>query len=280
MAKLSHKVAVIIGATSKWQADGPNTRFVHGRTVDPKAVPVSARWGAGGGVAQKFAAEGYVTVITSRRRENAEGLKKAITDAGGQCSIVVLDVASEKSIASAFAEIRKTAGEPDIVVYNAGYMDGRELPQDKELLEHIPTEMFDLAIDLAARGPFLVAKEVLPAMRRRGSGSLFFSNNPSSLRGKKRKTGESFYFPRVMTRHLAQVLTEEYSEYGVHIANIIIDGFIDAPGIRFHPQVAGREDLLIKPEALADAYWYLHMQDRSVWTHEIRLTPYAQPLTH
>ena len=79
------------------------------------------------------------------------------------------------------------------------------------------------------RGPFLVAKEVLPAVRQRGSGSFFFSNNSSSLRGRKRLTGQSLYYPRVMMRTLAQVLTEEYSEYSVHVANVVIDGTIDSP---------------------------------------------------
>ena len=42
-------------------------------------------------------------------------------------------------------------------------MEGRDLPPDKELLEHIPVDMFDTAQHIASRGPFLVAKEVLPA---------------------------------------------------------------------------------------------------------------------
>ena len=35
-----------------------------------------------------------------------------------------------------------------------------------------------------------------------------------------------------MMRTLAQVLTEEYSEHGVHVANVVIDGLIDSPGPR------------------------------------------------
>ncbi|GIT69170.1 MAG: hypothetical protein Ct9H300mP27_02740 [Chloroflexota bacterium] len=31
-------------------------------------------------------------------------------------------------------------------------------------------------------------------------------------------------------RTLAQVLTEEYSEFGVHVANVVIDGTIVSPG--------------------------------------------------
>ena len=64
-----------------------------------------------------------------------------------------------------------------MLVYNAGYLEGRDLPPEKELLEHVPVEIFDIAQHIASRGPFLVAKEVLPAMRRRGQGSFLFSNN-------------------------------------------------------------------------------------------------------
>ncbi len=98
-------------------------------------------------------------------------------------------------------------------------------------LEYIPVEMFDTAQHISSRGPFLVAKEVLPSMRQKGQGSFFISNNSSSLRGRKRMTGQSLYYPRVMMRTLAQVLTEEYSEHGVHVANVIIDGLIDSPGL-------------------------------------------------
>ncbi len=162
-----------------------------------------------------------------------------------------------------------------MLIYNAGYLEGRDLPPEKELLEHIPVEMFDTTQHIACRGPFLVAKEVLPAMRKKGAGSFFFSNNSSSLRGKKRMTGQSLYYPRVMMRTLAQVLTEEYSEHGVHVANIVIDGSIDSPGSRALPRNQNRPDLQINPVKIAEAYYYLHTQDRSCWTHELQLTPSA-----
>src|SRR6195256_6749316 len=104
--------------------------------------------------------------------------------------------------------------------------------------------MFDTAQHIASRGPFLVAKEVLPTMRQKGVGSFFFSNNSSSLRGKKRMTGQSLYYPRVMMRTLSQVLTEDYSEHGVHVANIVIDGSIDSPGSRKLPRNQNRRELI------------------------------------
>jgi NAD(P)-dependent dehydrogenase (short-subunit alcohol dehydrogenase family) len=269
------EVAVVIGATSKWQSDGRNTLLAHGRTVDDSDLPVGVRWGVGGAIAQKFAREGFFTVLTTRRAANASALQAAIREQGGECMIVELDLVSQDSIKAAFATIRREAGDPQVVIYNAGYLEGRDLPPEKELLEHVPVEILDTALHIACRGPFLVAKEVLPAMREKGSGSFFFSNNSNSLRGKKRYTGQSLYYPRVMMRTLAQVLTEEYSEFGVHVANIVIDGTIDSPGTRALPRNQNRRDLIINPAKIAEAFYYLHTQDRSCWTHELQLTPFA-----
>ena len=268
-------VAVVIGATSKWQSDGRNTKLVHGKDVDDSHLPVGIRWGVGGAVAQKFAQEGLFTVLTTRSEANAAPLAAAIREQGGECMVVELDLSLRDSIAAAFNTIRNDAGDPLVLIYNAGYLEGRDLPPEKELLEYIPVEMFDTAQHIASRGPFLVAKEVLPAMRRNGAGSFFFSNNSSSLRGRKRMTGQSLYYPRVMMRTLAQVLTEEYSEHGVHVANVVIDGTIDSPGTRAMPRVQNRPELVINPMKIAEAMYYLHTQDRSCWTHEIQLTPFA-----
>ena len=268
-------VAVVIGATSKWQSDGRNTKLAHGKALDDSSLPVGIRWGIGGAIAQKFAREGFFVVMTTRSAANAAGLAAAIHDQGGDGIVVELDLSRQESVAAAFAAIRRDAGDPQAVIYNAGYLEGRDLPPEKELLEYIPVEMFDTAQHIASRGPFLVAKEVLPAMRKRGAGSFFFSNNASSLRGRKRMTGQSLYYPRVMMRTLAQVLTEEYSEHGVHVANVVIDGTIDSPGTRALPKIRQNADLAMNPVKIAEAFFYLHTQDRSCWTHELQLTPFS-----
>src|SRR4029450_8179484 len=268
-------VAVVVGATSKWQSDGRTTRLAHGRAIDDSDIPVGMRWGVGGAIAQKFAKEGFLVVLTTRRAANASALEKAIVEQGGEPMIVELDLVSRESISRAFAAIRQQAGDPDVLVYNAGYLEGRDLPPDKELLEHVPIEIFETAQHIASRGPFLVAQEVLPGMRKRGAGSFLISNNQFSLRGRKRLTGQSLYYPRVMMRTLAQVLTEEYSEHGVHVANVIIDGLIDSPGTRALPRAQQHPEAVMNPMKIAEAFYYLHTQDRSCWTHELQLTPYS-----
>src|ERR1041384_2397110 len=64
-------VAVVIGATSKWQAEGRNTLLAHGHAVEDSHLPVGVRWGVGGAIAQKFAQEGFFVVLP--------------TPPGGQC---------------------------------------------------------------------------------------------------------------------------------------------------------------------------------------------------
>jgi len=275
MISTRRPVAVVVGATSKWQADGRNTRLAHGKVLDDRDLPVGARWGVGGAIAQKFAQEGFAVVLTTRHAANAEGLEQAIRAQGGTSRIVELDLVSHASISKAFATIRESVGDPDVLVYNAGYLEGRDLPPEKELLEHVPVEIFETAQHVASRGPFLVAKEVLPAMRQRGAGSFLISNNSSSLRGRKRLTGQSLYYPRVMMRTLAQVLTEEYSEHGVHVANVVIDGLIDSPGTRALPRAQKQPEIVMNPVKIAEAFYYLHTQDRSCWTHELQLTPFS-----
>ena len=273
---MADRVAVIVGATSKWRADGPNTVLAHGRNIPVDDGRVESRWGLGGALALRFAHEGYVVVLTTRSAANADPLAEVVRSRGGRCTVVELDLGAPASISGAFADIRATAGDPELLIYNAGYMAGRALPPEQELLEHFPPELFETAVDVACRGPFLVAREVLPAMRERGRGSILFTGNQYSLRGRKRHTGESLYYPRTVTRALAQALAEEYSEHGVHVATVVVDGVIDSPGTR----ALAQPNTLIDPRSIAEAYLYLHRQDPSCWTHELQLTASRSPISH
>src|SRR5437868_3555368 len=103
-------VCVVIGATSKWQSDGRNTLLAHGHPVDDSDVEVGVRWGVGGAIAQKFAQEGFFTVVTTRSEKNAQPLAAAIRQQGGECMIVELDLVSRESISTCFATIPRQAG--------------------------------------------------------------------------------------------------------------------------------------------------------------------------
>ena len=141
----THKrVAVVVGATSKWQSDGRNTRLVHGKELDDSHLPVGVRWGVGGAIAQKFAQEGFFVVLTTRSTANASMLDNAIKEQGGESMIVELDLVSSDSISKAFTQIRKEVGDPEVLVYNAGYLEGRDLPPEKNCLNTFPLKCLKL----------------------------------------------------------------------------------------------------------------------------------------
>src|SRR5437867_8194805 len=87
-------VAVVVGATSKWQSDGRNTKLAHGKVLDDSDIPVGMRWGVGGAIAQKFAKEGFFVVLTTRSAANASAPAQAITAQGGEGMIAELALAS------------------------------------------------------------------------------------------------------------------------------------------------------------------------------------------
>src|SRR5215471_11488470 len=101
MSRTGKRVAVVVGATSKWQADGRNTKLAHGKVLDDRDLPVGIRWGVGGAIAQKFAREGFLVVLTTRKAANATALEEAIHAQGGKSMIVELDLVSEASISKA-----------------------------------------------------------------------------------------------------------------------------------------------------------------------------------
>jgi len=46
------------------------------------------------------------------------------------------------------------------------------------------------------------------------------------------------------------------------------------PGTRALPRNQSRPDMVINPVKIAEAFWYLHTQDRSCWSHEVQPTPF------
>lgn len=267
------KTAVIIGATSKWNRQF-NTAS-QPRNLDP------ARMGLGGALTKKFCIEGYQSIVTSRKIESLSPLVDACADLGGAAIPMEMEVTCSTSVSDGFKKIVAEYGVPDIVIFNTGFSAGRELGPEAELLENVPDEVFDAAISICGRALFNCAKFILPYMRKRGSGSFFVTNNYYALHGRKRHTGESLYYPRALMRTLCQVLSEEYGPLGIHTANIVIDGMIESYGTSTYSGGIFRDSAqsMLDAQAIAEAYWYLHNQHPSCWSHEIQLTPNDRPIS-
>ena len=86
-------------------------------------------------------------------------------------------------------------------------------------------------------------------------------------------------------RMLCQTLNNEFAQKGIHVAHVVIDGAVDAPdtlgkmlGDKLFKELretSGKNDGLVLPEKVAEAYYYLYAQHRSTWTHELDLRSYS-----
>jgi NAD(P)-dependent dehydrogenase (short-subunit alcohol dehydrogenase family) len=133
--------------------------------------------------------------------------------------------------------------------------------------------------ELAALSALHFSRALGPRMAKRGRGTIIFTGATSSLRG---SAGFSA-FPGAMAakRMLAQSLARELGPSGVHVAHVVLDGPVDTA---FVAGLLGQEkylDLktrgaLIEPDAVARAYWSVHEQPPSAWTHEMELRPFCE----
>ena len=128
-----------------------------------------------------------------------------------------------------------------------------------------------------ALGAFQVAQAVLPPLLRNGGGSLFFTGASASLRGKAMFA--PFASAKAAVRNLAQSIAREYGPQNIHVGHVVVDGGIAGDRLLSrNPQLREQrgEDGLLDPDAIADAYWYLHQQHRSAWTLELDLRPWKE----
>jgi NAD(P)-dependent dehydrogenase (short-subunit alcohol dehydrogenase family) len=110
-----------------------------------------------------------------------------------------------------------------------------------------------------------------------GKGSVIFTGATASLRGKPPFT--AFASAKAGLRSLAQSMAREFGPLGIHVAHVVIDGGIDGEKLNTAvPQlrIERGADGLLNIDAIAEAYWHLHGQHRSAWTHELDLRPFKE----
>jgi NADP-dependent 3-hydroxy acid dehydrogenase YdfG len=228
-------------------------------------VVVGVGEGLGATLARRFAA-GYKVALIARSKGVIEQTADEIRATGAAALPIQCDATIEREIAVAFAQIEHQLGVVEVLIYNGGRRPiGR-------LMETTP-EIFEGTWRLHALGTFLCARQVVPTMLARGSGTILITGATAGVR--PWPNSAAFASAKFAVRGLAQVMARDLHPQGVHVAYVNVDGGIDMPLLRQLRPDAKSEDLL-KPSAIADAFWYLAHQDRSTWTHELDVRPFKE----
>jgi len=227
-----------------------------------KRVAIVAGVGPGLGVAlvRKLATEDCSVGMFAR---SPEFVGKLAAEIGRNALAIPTDVSNAKKVAVAFHKVRQQLGPVEILIANASGSVG------EGLMETSP-EQFERSWRTGVCGAFLCAREAVLDMLECRAGAIIFTGASSSVRG--RGGAVAFSSTKFAVRGLAQSLAVELSPKGIHVAHVIIDGVIDTPEVRKRHAPAAQEPLL-KPKAIAEAYWKLIRQDRSAWSFEIDLRP-------
>jgi NAD(P)-dependent dehydrogenase (short-subunit alcohol dehydrogenase family) len=221
----------------------------------------------GSAVARRFAKEGY-TVCVARRTEAAlKPLVDQITAQGGRALAFGLDARREDEVVKLFQHIEADIGPIDVLVFNVG--GNVRFP----VLETTAQKYFKVW-EMCALAGFLAGREAARVMLPRGRGTILFTGATASVRGSNGFA--AFAGGKAALRALAQSMAREFGPQGLHVAHVIIDGLIDTAFARanFAQRVAevGPHGVL-NPDHIAEAYWWLHSQQRDAWTFELDLRP-------
>jgi NAD(P)-dependent dehydrogenase (short-subunit alcohol dehydrogenase family) len=235
------------------------------RSAQGVAAVVGVGEGLGAALARRFATD-YRVALIARSPEVIGKVAGEIKAEGGVAVPIQGDATIEAQVAAAHERIRSALGPIDILIYNGGRRPiGR-------LLETTP-EVFEDTWRLHAFGAFLWARQVVPEMLARGSGAILITGATAGIR--PWPNSAAFGPAKFAVRGLAQVLARDLHPQGIHVGYVNVDGGIDMPLLRSVLPQAKDEDLL-KPSAIADAFWFLAHQDRSAWTHEIDVRPFKE----
>jgi NAD(P)-dependent dehydrogenase (short-subunit alcohol dehydrogenase family) len=118
-------------------------------------------------------------------------------------------------------------------------------------------------------------------MLPRGVGKIFVTGATAGMRGNPGYA--AFAAAKSGLRAVAQSAARELWPQGLHVAHLVIDAGVDTAWVRARVEerigaeaLAAQPDLLMPPEAVAEAYWALYNQPKSAWTFEQEIRPFRE----
>lgn len=237
-----------------------------------------ARQGIGGAVSVLAASHGLHVFVVGRTQSKLDALVAEIQDTGGSATGLVADCTQAEDIETVFAQIKVSGMPLRFAVHN---MAAPNLPTP---FLQTDVEFYETHWRRSTFSGFLAGQAVVKQMLEQDGphrGTLIFTGASGSLRGKDKFS--AFASAKAGLRAMAQSIAREFGPQGIHVGHVVIDGVIDGQFVR---DAAGQmaEDWLaskgeqgsLKPDQIVKAFWMLHEQDISAWTHELDLRPYKE----
>jgi meso-butanediol dehydrogenase / (S,S)-butanediol dehydrogenase / diacetyl reductase len=135
------------------------------RLAGKSALITGGGTGIGQAIALAFAREGAQIAVAGRRKNKLEDTLRLLQDTGCPALALECDVIKAADTIRAVKSVEDAFGKLDILVNNAGALSVSNV-------ETISEDDWDHVMATNIKGPFLMSRAALPAMRRAGGGSI------------------------------------------------------------------------------------------------------------
>jgi NAD(P)-dependent dehydrogenase (short-subunit alcohol dehydrogenase family) len=176
-------------------------------------------------------------------------------------------VTDEAQLDATLASVRADLGTPKVLIHNAvGGAFATFLEVDPEVLNR------NFQVNTMAL--LHLAQRLAPAMVDAGEGAIVVTGNTSALRGKAKFAG--FAPTKAAQRLLAEAIAREVGPKGVHVSYLVIDAVIDLEWTRAMVSKPAGDAFFIQPAAIAEEVWHVAHQERSAWSFNVEVRPFAE----
>ena len=152
---------------------------------------------------------------------------------GGAAMYAALDVSDEESVNGFCAAVTERFGHTNILVNNAAIASVLK-PQDAEAIE---TELWDRVMAVNVRGPFQMARAVIPAMRKAKYGKIINISSGVAYRGMAKIA--HYVTSKAAIGGLTRALAQELGADGICV-NTLAPGMVLSEGILANAEMVAR----------------------------------------
>jgi 3-oxoacyl-[acyl-carrier protein] reductase len=179
------------------------------------ALITGASSGIGRASARALANAGARLVLTARRKQRLDALKKEVEAGGTEAVVVAGDARHETTAVKTVKAALKTFGRIDILINNAGAGTYKDLV-------HTSADEYDELMDTNVRSTFLFTRHTVPVMLRQKSGTILML---ASMAGVYGFGGEAVYcMSKFAQVGFAQALDRELRTSGIKVGAICPGG--------------------------------------------------------